>query len=80
MSAPKPPYISHTEVLARLEQIIDQQGTLTLAARFLKISPQLLSAVLAEKRSIGPKLLKQLHLKRIVKKLVVYQAKGAARA
>lgn len=68
--------IQHAEVCRRLEREIELNGSLRRAALVLRISPQYLSAVLAGERSVGPKLLKVLRLKRKVTKTVTYEEVG----
>lgn len=65
--------ITHAEVCRRLERDIELQGSLRRAAVSLKVSPQYLSAVLGGGRSIGPKLLKVLKLRRRIVKTVTYE-------
>lgn len=65
--------MQHVEVCRRVERIIELQGSLTKAAHSLNVSPQYLSAALLGQRSIGPKLLKALRLRRKVTKVVVYE-------
>jgi hypothetical protein len=67
--------LQHAEVLRKLEEEIDLNGSLRRAASSLRISPQYLSAVLAGDRAIGPKLLRSLKLRRIVRKTVTYEAR-----
>ena len=64
--------IQHAEVLRRLGREIELNGSLRRAAVMLGISPQYLSAVLADERSVGPKLLKALKLRRQIVKTVTY--------
>ncbi len=71
--------IHHAEVCRRLERSIAEAGSLTLAAQVMGVSPQLLSAVLAGNRAIGPKLLKALNLTRTVQKVVTYQVAAPTR-
>ena len=68
--------IAHAEVCRRLEREIELQGSLRRAAVALRVSPQYLSAVLGGERSIGPKLLKVLKLRRVIVKTVTYEPKG----
>ena len=63
----------HAEVLRRLEREIELNGSLRRAAVSLNISPQYLSNIMADKRAIGPKLLKSLKLRRKVQKVVTYE-------
>lgn len=65
--------INKGEIYRRLERRIQQAGSLTLAARVMGISPQLLSAVLGEKRDVGPKLLKALGIRRKVQRVITYE-------
>lgn len=65
--------IQHAEVCRRLQREIELNGSLRRAADTLGISPQYLSAVLAGERSIGPKLLKPLKLRRKIVKVVTYE-------
>jgi len=62
--------IAHAEVLRRIEREIELNGSLRRAAIQFGVSPQYLSAVLADERSIGPKLLKSMKLKRKIVKTV----------
>lgn len=68
--------ITHAEVCRRLEREIELQGSLRRAAATLKVSPQYLSAALGGERSIGPKLLKVLKLRRVITKTVTYEPRG----
>lgn len=43
------------------------------AASAFRVSPQYLSAVLKGRRSVGPKLLKALKLRRVIVKTISYQ-------
>jgi hypothetical protein len=70
--APSTP-IAETEILRNLERRIQEIGTLTAAAGILKVSPQLLSAVLSRKRGIGPALLRSLGIRRTVRRVVTYE-------
>lgn len=65
--------ITHAEVCRRIERDIELQGSLRRAAAAMRVSPQYLSAVLAGNRSIGPKLLKQLKLRRKIVKTITYE-------
>ena len=65
--------MQHAEVLRKLEREIDLNGSLRRAANTLQISPQYLSAVLSGDRSVGPKLLRALKLRRVVTKTVTYE-------
>lgn len=65
--------MTHAEVCRRIERDIELQGSLRRAAVQYRVSPQYLSAVLAGGRSIGPKLLKTLKLRRKVVKTVTYE-------
>lgn len=65
--------LSHAQVCQRVEFKIQQDGSLRLAARAFRVSPQYLSAVLLGQRAIGPKLLKALKLKRKIQKTVTYE-------
>jgi hypothetical protein len=65
--------LMHAEVCRRLEREIELNGSLRKAAVSLRVSPQLLSAVLSNDRSIGPKLLKSLKLRRKIIKVVTYE-------
>lgn len=65
--------IGETEILRNLERRIQEVGTLTATAEILKVSPQLLSAVLARKRGIGPVLLRSLGIRRTVRRVVSYE-------
>ena len=67
--------VQHAEVCRRLEREIELNGSLRRAANTLRVSPQYLSAALAGERSIGPKLLKALKLRRKITKLVTYEAR-----
>lgn len=71
--------IQHAEVLRNIEREIELSGSLRRAAVSLDVSPQYLSAVLAGDRSIGPKLLKSLGLRRKVTKVVTYEVSRARR-
>lgn len=64
--------INEAEIYRMLEARIQEVGTLTLAAQLLKVSPQLLSAVLSQKRALGPALLRGLGIKRVVTKTASY--------
>jgi len=66
--------ITHAEVCRRLERDIELNGSLRRTAGFYKVSPQYLSAVLAGDRSIGPKLLRSLKLRRRIVKVVTYES------
>lgn len=65
--------INQGEIYRMLERRIQEAGTLTLAATNLGISPQLLSAVLSQQRSLGPRLLKALGIRRTVTRHVSYE-------
>jgi hypothetical protein len=65
--------MEHAEVCRRIERTIELQGSLRRAAVLFKVSPQYLSAALAGDRSIGPKLLRALKLRRKVVKVVTYE-------
>jgi len=67
--------MTHTDVLRRLEDAIEEYGSLRRAASGLSVSPQYLSAVLSEQRGIGPKLLKALKLTRRIVKTPTYEAR-----
>ena len=56
-----------------MEREIELNGSLRRAADVLRVSPQYLSAALAGERSIGPKLLRSLKLRRRVVKTVTYE-------
>lgn len=56
--------ITHAEVCKALEQEVISYGSLRKAAAGFRVSPQYLSAVLAGKKSIGPKLLRPLKLRK----------------
>lgn len=71
--------IQHAEVLRKLEREIELNGSLRRTATLLSISPQYLSAVLCGERSIGPKLLRVLRLRRKITKVVTYEEVGRAR-
>jgi hypothetical protein len=68
----------HAEVCRRLERDIELNGSLRRAALNLRISPQYLSAVLCGDRSIGPKLLRSMRLKRRIVKTVTYEERPRA--
>lgn len=68
-----PVVIQHAEVLRRLEREIELTGSLRRTASNLRVSPQYLSAVLANARSVGPKLLRSLKLRRKITKVVTYE-------
>jgi len=61
---PELPPLTHAEVLRRVQHEVEVCGSIAMAARAWKISPQLLAYVLTGERSIGPKLLQALHLRR----------------
>lgn len=65
--------MQHAEICRRLEREIELSGSLRRAASVLRISPQYLSAVLGGERSIGPKLLRSLKLRRKIVKVVTYE-------
>ena len=65
------PPITHAEVVRRLQREVQLCGSIATTARAWKISPQLLSYVLLGERTIGPKLLKALRLRR--KRFVIYR-------
>jgi hypothetical protein len=65
--------VQHIEVCRKLEREIELNGSLRRAAVSLRVSPQYLSAALSGERSIGPKLLKALRLRREITKVITYK-------
>jgi hypothetical protein len=72
--------MQHAEVIRTLEREIELNGSMRRTAEALRVSPQLLSSVLAGKRGVGPKLCRRLKLRRIVKKTVTYAPTNGHRA
>lgn len=68
---PTLPPLTHAEVLRRVQHEVELCGSIALTARTWKVTPQLLSYVLSGQRSIGPKLLKALKLRR--KRFVIFR-------
>jgi hypothetical protein len=71
MAKSKVPPITHAEVQRRIQREVELCGSISLAARSWRITPQLLSYILSGQRSVGPKLLKALKLRR--KRYVLYR-------
>jgi hypothetical protein len=69
--------IQHAEVLRRIQHEIELNGSMRRAAVMLRVSPQYLSAALAGERSIGPKLLRSLKLRRKITKVITYEDRRA---
>lgn len=72
--------MEHAEVCRRLERDIELNGSLRRCAKVFRVSPQYLSAVLSGERSIGPKLLRSLKLRRKIVKVITYEEVHRARA
>ena len=65
--------VDRAEVRVRLKQAIHLVGSIRRAATAWHVSPQYLSAVVRGEKSIGPRVLKALKLKRRI--VVVYEAR-----
>lgn len=61
------------QILTRIEREIQLNGSLSRTALMMKVSPQLLSAVLLRRREIGPKMLDALNLTRSVRRVITYE-------
>lgn len=66
------------EVRRRLERFVERAGSQRIAAQAFGVSPQYLSAVLAEQKEIGPSLLKKLGVRRAVTRAITYTAERVA--
>lgn len=65
------------EVRRLLERFVARAGSQRLAAQACDVSPQYLSAVLAEQKEIGPALLKKLKVTREIVTTVTYRMEQA---
>ena len=66
------------EVRRLLERFVERAGSQRIAAQAFAVSPQYLSAVLAEQKEIGPSLLKKLGVQRTVSRTITYTAEKRA--